>query len=964
MSLLLALLFLAAVSLFSSSASCAAEPAPGQGADEDLVLQMVINDEEMEDIVEALQRGGKLYLPLGPLSGILDFNITVDKAAKTAKGWFIREQNTFALNTQSAEIKGKTIALPPGGVFADDKELYVDSALLQDWWPLDFKVDRHRMTLDITTRETLPFEAKLLREKNQARLAQQSQPTKELVLKNIDAPYSAAEWPTVDLTMSPSYDSQQHFLRDDYSLLAAGDFGYLTSRLYAAGDLGHGDVTDLRLSAGRDDYQARLLGPARASSFRFGDIDSSTLSQVVTPTQGRGFTVSNRSLDRPSNFDVTNFIGDTHPGWEVELYRNGTLISSQTVGSDGRYNFSNIPIIYGNNQFRVAFYGPQGQVEEVRKIVNAESSLLEKGQVTYDLSATQQDRSLFGISNETSVLPAGLAGVGEFEYGLTRWLTLATGGAHVVLPDGDHNYGTTGLRTSVKGVLATLDEAYDTSNHGVSTRLSLSTDVHDTLLTFQQQFAHDFETEQDAADLLNPIDRETVVRADKVLNIGPIDQLNSTLSYTAKQYENGRDETIWLNSLSKTVLGNITLTNTLTDDTDNRGLDQFTGVLNLRGYYGHTLLGGEIDYNESPPAGLSRFKVSALYPLKPGVSDNFTVTSQVTGGKSTQVENVTTFDLGSYKISVDGRVSDPHDLFLGLTLNMSIGRVPDTVSGRNKWIFSGKPLADTGTVVVDPYIDNNYNQQRDPGEEAPPNASMKIGSQTIPVNADGEAIASQLPVNTTIKIMLDPNNQKANPSWSAGVDAYTVVPRPGKVIAVGFPVFETSQIDGTVSVPAGEKPAGFAVELVNADGQVVRSTHSAFDGYYLLDNVMPGSYNIRIGDSSLKERGFVQAEPSSVTIAVSDFFTKDLHLTAAGAAPQQVYGPQMPPKPAAGAQENPPAGTAPTGTAEAAPQSVGPRRPGLVMVNDAAWPSLVVVNESAAPGQPNKRPALMIVKDY
>jgi hypothetical protein len=252
---------------------------------------------------------------------------------------------------------------------------------------------------------------------------------------------------------------------------------------------------------------------------------------------------------------------------------------------------------------------------------------------------------------------------------------------------------------------------------------------------------------------------------------------------------------------------------------------------------------------------------------------------------------------------VTGSISDPHDLFLGLTFNMSIGRVP----GSGKWIMSGKPLAETGTVAVSPYIDNNYNQQRDPGEAAPPNASMRIGSQTIKVDDNGTAIATLLPVNTPVRIMMDPDDQKANPTLSSGVDAYTVVPRPGKVIAVNFPLFETSQIEGTVSVPPGEKPSGLVVELVNTDGQVIRSAHSAFDGYYLLADIMPGSYKIRIAGSSLKDRGFAQTEQPSLTITVSDFFVKDIQLTVAG-GPASV---PLPPESAAEDKSRKPPGTTP-----------------------------------------------------
>jgi hypothetical protein len=237
---------------------------------------------------------------------------------------------------------------------------------------------------------------------------------------------------------------------------------------------------------------------------------------------------------------------------------------------------------------------------------------------------------------------------------------------------------------------------------------------------------------------------------------------------------------------------------------------------------------------------------------------------------------------------------------------MSIGKVP----GTGKWIMSGKPLAETGTVAVSPYIDSNYNQQRDSAEAAPPNASMRIGSQTIKVDDNGTAIATLLPVNTPVRIMMDPDDQKANPTLSSGVDAYTVVPRPGKVIAVNFPLFETSQIEGTVSAPPGEKPAGLVVELVNVDGQVIRQARSGFDGYYLLADIMPGSYKIRIADSSLKDRGLKQANQPSLTITVSDYFVKDIQLTAA--ARVAVRPPGAPPQePAAEDKDRVPSGTAP-----------------------------------------------------
>ncbi len=891
--------------------------APALGPkDADLLLQLIINDAEMEDVVEARQHDGKLYLPIGQLADLLDFSIKVDMATKTAKGWFVRQQNTIELTEHSAEVKGRSEPVPPGGIFAGDSDLYVDADLVHAWMPLDFGVDLHRMTLSITTRVALPFQEKLKREKQHETLNQKGEPAKPQTFKNVDIPYEAAQFPTIDLTVSPSYDRGTKKFTSDYSVLAEGDFGYLTSRLYASGDLADKTLSDLRLSFGRDDYEKNLLGPLHASSFRFGDIDSVSLQQVAVPNQGRGFTVTNRDLDRPDNFDVTNFIGDSKPGWEVELYRNGALIDFQTVGQDGRYNFQNVPILFGNNVFRLAFYGPQGQVEEINKTINAESSLLEKGQVSYNFSAEQKNKSLFGIGDQTSLTnPEGFESVGEMEYGVTRKLTVAGGAAHTVLADGGHDYGTAGIRTSLGNVLASADAAYDTTASTYSTRLSLSTGIKDTLLSFQQKFAHDFMSEE-SATLTEPINRQSVARVDKQFG-----DLGTSLMYTNSLYEGGRIENLWTNQISHPLFGNMTFTNTLKYDHDNEGLDSFTGSAFVRGYYKKALLGAQADYEEKPERQLDDLKFDALFTISPTVNDKVTLTSVTSGSKSNTLENTATFDMNRYKISVTGRANDHGDYFAGLTFNMSIGRVPNS----GQWIVSSKTMAEMGTVAVVPYIDHNYNQIRDPGEQAPPSSSIRIGGQAIKVDKDGTAIAGQLQPNVPISIAMDTANQAANPFWTTGVDAYRVVPRPGKIITVPFPIFETSQIDGTVSVPAGADAKGLAIELVNADGQVVHTAHTAFDGYYLIEGVMPGAYKLRVAADSLAERHLRQDVQPSVTVTVSDFFVKDIHLDDAGApGPAAPEGPPAP-APAMGnasakPEEEPVAAAASSAREAAAPQ--------------------------------------------
>ena len=49
-------------------------------------------------------------------------------------------------------------------------------------------------------------------------------------------------------------------------------------------------------------------------------------------------------------------------GWDAELYRNGQLLAFAENRADGRYEFIDVPLLYGQNRFEVVLYGPQGQI--------------------------------------------------------------------------------------------------------------------------------------------------------------------------------------------------------------------------------------------------------------------------------------------------------------------------------------------------------------------------------------------------------------------------------------------------------------------------------------------------------------------------------------------------------------------------------------------------------------------------
>jgi len=880
--------------------------APQQDAGDELVLQLTINDEEMQDFVDGLQKNGKTYLPLGQLSTLLEFPIKVDPAKMTANGWFIREDNKFSITGNTAEIKGQKYDIPPGGMITKEGDILVDSTLLQKWLPLDFATDLQRMVLNIHPREALPQQQEAERQKRFAKLQQQNNNnnnanSSSAKVKSIDTEYEAAQWPTVDLTVSPAYQNTTPTQQAQYSLLAGGDFGFLTTHLYAAGDLASQALSDARLSAGRDDYQRNLLGPLHASSFLMGDISSSSLSQVTTATQGRGFTMTNRALDRPDKFGTTSFVGDSKPGWQVELYRNDVLINFITIDTSGHYEFQDIPVLFGNNAFRLEFYGPQGQRETTTKNVNTSDSLLKKGDFSYNVSADQEGESLFGISQlstsiatatttpviapitttpTTPVIPVPKAPnatlprmVGEAEYGVTSWLTATAGGAHTVINGDDHDYATQGLHMTFAGMLLGIDNAYDTSDKGRSTLASVTTRLWNTDIQLQQTLARDFVSEADLTDVANPITNETSLNLMHQFDLPLLGNTDQGLTAARKNYADDRQEDLLTYTLSKSFLG-MNLTNNISEDRDNLGLNEVNGIFSLRATYGKTQYGLQADYDVTPVKQLDATRLTALTAISEKYTNLFTLTNQLSGQKVNQLEDTVTMDMKKYKLSFTGRADDQKNYYVGVTFNVSISKIPKT----SDYIVSSRPLVDTGTVAIRPFLDMNYNLLYDQGDKAAPEAVIKIGTQTPEKTSDGGLlVATQLPINQPVKISMNQDNQK-DPYLAPAAGDYQVVPRAGKVILVDYPLVEVSQIDGTVHVPAGMSAAGLRVDLINTEGSVVNSTHTAYDGYYLLESITPGTYKIRIALESLTDKHLKQTEERTQVVKSSDFYTVDIAL--------------------------------------------------------------------------------------
>jgi hypothetical protein len=174
------------------------------------------------------------------------------------------------------------------------------------------------------------------------------------------------------------------------------------------------------------------------------------------------------------------------------------LLDAQVVGSDGRYEFLDVEIFFGNNVFRIVSYGPQGQVQEEVKTFRIDSSMLAKGQLHYETSVDEKSRTLFGVDEEGRSLNHGNTPrfASNLEYGLLGNTTLNMGVVRTPLSDGRvHHYQKSGVRNSFGNIFTNLDFVNDWDTGGWASELTIHTAIKGVNVKFEQQNVSNFFSE-------------------------------------------------------------------------------------------------------------------------------------------------------------------------------------------------------------------------------------------------------------------------------------------------------------------------------------------------------------------------------------------------------------------------------------------------------------------------------------
>lgn len=192
---------------------------------------------------------------------------------------------------------------------------------------------------------------------------------------------------------------------------------------------------------------------------------------------------------------------------------------------------------------------------------------------------------------------------------------------------------------------------------------------------------------------------------------------------------------------------------------------------------------------------------------------------------------------------------------------------------RSNWLLDARPMASSGAASVRMFLDDNNNGLMDSGEPLLPGVGFNVdgGRHKARTDAAGIAHIDHLPVKRHVNIAVDTGTLE-DPQWAPTLEGHSLVPRPGRVAEINFPVRLTTEIDGTVYLyEDGVKRGmgGLELELLDDKYNLVAHASSSWDGFYIITGVVAGEYWLRVSPAQLQRLG-LNDTGTRVLIVVGD----------------------------------------------------------------------------------------------
>ena len=818
-------------------------------ADDALLLDVRLNQYRLGDGVRGYTTPTGVCVDLGDAIMALDIVVRLDKQSRRATGWVYDERQTIVIDrTKNTEqIRNETRQLAVSDVRDTPEGWCVSLAALSRWTAVDIHADTTNATLVLKSEKKLPPQLALER---RSRASRSSDVFDLASLPRSTSPYRGVPIPAVDVVASVAAARDHASGRRAearYELYASGQAGPAAYDARLSSDQS-GVPASLRVRAYRTDPDGKLLGGLHATHVAVGDVQGISTGLVAQTGVGRGFVVTNRPVDQPQNFDRTDFRGELPRGWDAELYRNGALLAFANDRADGRYEFLNVPLQYGQNRFEVVLYGPQGQIRRMVKSVPVGIGSIPPRQTRYWAGADEEGRDLVNLVSVPTTARRGWRG----SFGLERGFdakTSASASLHSLwlVDGGRRNFAEVALRRALGPALGEFSAALDHAG-GRAVRAQVLAQLGRTNVNVETIWA--------GGGFLS----DRVTRGITGIHSLSADHLFGTGRTAIPVHVDARyiqrsfgDDSIELTTRSSLALGRMSLTGELAYRGQRRayGPDpppQAEAALLLNARLGRVRLRGEGRWRLAPDSQFESATLVGEWSAGDSVLNPAQWRAELGYDRALSRAHL---GLGYIRrfdrllLSATSEAATDGSIAAGLGLAFSIGPDPRRSGGIR---VTADKLASQGSTLVRLYRDTNNNGRRDAGEPPEKDVQVTAGRVSVPrlTDAHGEVVIDGLETFQAVLIGVD-GSTMPDPQVQPTTLGRVVVPRPGNMALVELPLVAAGDIDGTLVRDGGGALEGIDLELVDAEGNVRSKARSDFDGFFLFESVPYGTYSVKIG---------------------------------------------------------------------------------------------------------------------
>ncbi len=866
--------------------------APGQpeiaGADNAQLLLFAVQLDNVA-LTEALTAYGDPadpLIPVGELSRLLDLPLEVQPSSGLVTGRLGENQRalTIDLAAGKALIGGRPIALIPPDSKVTDTDIYLRASLLQKLLPITIMSSPEELVLTLTAREKLPIQSRRDRAQRISGIGSVSDMQDDVL--RIATPYRWLGRPAFDFGIELGTDSGRDRPTTRFEGRVAADLAQTSFTGYVATN-DAGKLSSARLRAERRSADGNLFGPLHATYAAAGDVYSPALVLGPRSEGGMGFNISSARIDDTSVFQKISLRGEVPIGYDVELYVNDVLRNGQQGNViQGRYDFTDVPLVRGRNVIRIVLYGPRGERSEQTRIINVGGGALAAGQTVIDAGIVAQGRPVVPLSTDAQ-LPGqdnhgSLRAVINLAHGLTPGLTVSAGlGLYSDMAGARHQVLTGGLRTSLLGMAVQGDFAKDLSG-GMATSLGAAGRLGSiSFLARHVEYSGIFTDEANAAwDPSRPLRRYSELSFDLALPLPGHSRLPVSSRIDRAEYADGGTS---FSARSRTT---VSIANTLValgvDYSRRTGPGfkdvQFTGNVAASRFVDYKWqLRASADYDIKAGLALRSLSFTADRAINERYSLRFGAGRTFGDGKEMTFQAGVSAHLRFGDLTFGGDYSTSQKRWrLGLQLNFGVAYDPL----RGGYHATPPGPANGGSAAFQSFIDSNDNGLPDPGETPVIGVVLQGAGKPVTTDAQGRAFVTGLGDGGSAILRADVSNADtvfvSSPPQSI---AFTT--RAGNVARVYYPMVPCSEVvfrlkfrqrNGTISGLAAVR-----VQLVpeTATKSAANSlTHSGtaitgmteFDGTAVFDGVKPGKYRLELDEEQAANLGMRLAVPVQVTV--------------------------------------------------------------------------------------------------